>query len=549
MLKEIRLVSFKGFHDFTVPLEPFTNFAGLNSGGKTTVLQAIKFVFDLVRVVFGNEIRPSFGEHINWESNPERVIQQFSFNDPDAIWLNRNTTNPCRITVKLDGDIEIDAQVFGRNRYTIDIRKGSVAFRPNPLGDKEKKVIIDILALKAIFVPPIGGTSPSEKFLTQPQMKEELQKGRFAETFRNSLYWLYNDGQKEQFDQVVSLVQQYIPESRLLPPRLSHDNPPQALLEFDDNGQRYDIALSGAGLRTLVNLASVLIQSGSSLLLIDEPDAHLHSSLQRAVARMLIDFVAEAGVQIITATHAPDFIAEVPVDSLLWIDRADREARRISDLGKALADLLKSSVIAAKLRDGKSTADVVEHLPKVLKELLCRDVKVVALCDNDYELPEPEDEHSVAVTLPRKEVENFLVDPTLFADAAKSAAKAREGHSAEPAPYPTENDVAIQLNALIESKKAYIRSQVIWKYRERLPSSLAEPTKEQQADDWFNQQWSVESWRLAMVPGKKVLSELRGWCSQKYHLTVTINALLSSLNQVPSELKVVLERVVGKLRA
>src|SRR5690606_5334422 len=136
---------------------------------------------------------------------------------------------------------------------------------------------------------PLGATSGTEQWLPHVNFAQQLQQGRYVETWRNSLYWLYNDGDKGRYKDVVDLVRRYIPESAILPPRLSHDNPPSVIIEFLEEAQKYDIGLSGAGLRSLLNLASVLLLSGSRLLLLDEPDSHLHSSLQRVIARMLYD--------------------------------------------------------------------------------------------------------------------------------------------------------------------------------------------------------------------------------------------------------------------
>jgi predicted ATP-dependent endonuclease of OLD family len=47
-LSQIQIRRFRGFRDFTVNVGQFTNFVGENSRGKTTILQAVKFVFDTV---------------------------------------------------------------------------------------------------------------------------------------------------------------------------------------------------------------------------------------------------------------------------------------------------------------------------------------------------------------------------------------------------------------------------------------------------------------------------------------------------------------------
>jgi hypothetical protein len=54
---------------------------------------------------------------------------------------------------------------------------------------------------------------------------------------------------------------------------------------------------------------------------------------------MLIDFASEQNRQLLVATHAPDFISEIPAPSLVWIDRSTVEAKQCNEVGRVLADL------------------------------------------------------------------------------------------------------------------------------------------------------------------------------------------------------------------
>jgi predicted ATP-dependent endonuclease of OLD family len=61
--------------------------------------------------------------------------------------------------------------------------------------------------------------------------------------------------------------------------------------------------------------------------------------LQRQIAQMMMDFVSEKEAQIITASHSPDFLSEIPSSQLVWIDRNEREARQCNNIGSMLVDL------------------------------------------------------------------------------------------------------------------------------------------------------------------------------------------------------------------
>jgi len=54
---------------------------------------------------------------------------------------------------------------------------------------------------------------------------------------------------------------------------------------------------------------------------------------------MLADFSQEQGVQLVVATHAPDLISELPLESLVWIDRTRSEAGKTNSLAAFLSDL------------------------------------------------------------------------------------------------------------------------------------------------------------------------------------------------------------------
>jgi energy-coupling factor transporter ATP-binding protein EcfA2 len=572
----VSLKSFKGFRDFRIPLEAFTNIVGLNSRGKTSILQAVRFAFELMRHAFNGSRRGADFGNVQWSFGPSDVLNRYSLSDPAAIWFGRNTTSPCQVTLRFSGDIEVEAKVTGPSRCELDVRFSGKSSKHQPLTEEQRIQIHELLALNVVFVPPLGATSSVEHWLNKVNFDQEAQRGRYAETWRNSLFWLYNDGDKDSYKRVVELVLRYIPDAAILPPRLSGDHSPNVIIEFKEHGQKYDIGLSGAGMRSLLNLAAVLLLSESRVILLDEPDAHLHGTLQRSIARMLADFSAEHGVQIITATHAPEFLSETPIESVRWVDRGEREARPANSLARVLVDLgsissteaanvgaaaavlfvegltdkrvlasafvrcgLKdpttdSTVAVAKLPDGKSSADGVRMLPTLMKSISHRDIRVACLVDNDWELTgetsAPSDDG--IVSLPRKEIENHLIEPSVFAVAAKRAAEKRGG-----ARYPEESAVRVQLDAIIEPLKETVRCQLAWRYRESLSNGLDHTTREQRAGQWFAEKWKDPEWRIRAVPGKIVLASLRRWCQSTYQLTVSDRLLADSMVPDPALVK------------
>lgn len=70
--------------------------------------------------------------------------------------------------------------------------------------------------------------------------------------------------------------------------------------------------IANLALSTLSNMGSGLVLHKPDLLLLDEPDAHLHPTLVKDLFNQIISPLAEAGMRIIVTTHSPTTVAQAP---------------------------------------------------------------------------------------------------------------------------------------------------------------------------------------------------------------------------------------------
>ena len=109
----------------------------------------------------------------------------------------------------------------------------------------------------------------------------------------------------------------------LLPTLGDSANPPPIRIRYRESGSEHeqlDIAQSGAGLHTFLSLAQLIRQSTAKILLLDEPDSHLHASQQNTVVQLLSSIAVEDDRQVILATHSPETRRRL-AGSRLWSTR------------------------------------------------------------------------------------------------------------------------------------------------------------------------------------------------------------------------------------
>ncbi|MGH9425832.1 MAG: ATP-dependent nuclease [Terriglobia bacterium] len=313
MIRRVVLRRFKRFHEEAFEMPGHIVLAGPNNTGKTTVLQALAaWGLAISRWKELNDFRT----HNSVYAKAPIARQAFSavpLRVFDLLWNRRSytrNTNP----------IEIEVQTGLGKRVAVELIPDSteqIYVRPKPDADIELiKSSPEMGGM--VYVPPMTGLSTQEPVYTRPKLNQLLGQGKPGDVIRNLLVEAHQS--EEAWAKLTESIRKIFGYD-LLPPDASG---PDILLEYrlDPGEARYDVASAGSGFQQVLMLLSFLHTRPGSVLLLDEPDAHLHIILQDTIYSELRSVAAITNSQLIVATHSEVIINSVdPIELCMLLDR------------------------------------------------------------------------------------------------------------------------------------------------------------------------------------------------------------------------------------
>jgi hypothetical protein len=362
MLTRLLIRNFKRFEDVDVELGKAVVFIGPNNSGKTTALQALA-LWDI-------GLR-KWNEKRKGKETPE-VRSGVTINRGDLIavpvpeanllWRGlhvrssqiqdgKQQTRNIRTDITVHGVTGGQTWVCGlefdyANDESFYCRPLRLSEGKNP----ERMPIPDVSsAVRVGFLPPMSGLAAVEDRLDPGAIHRRLGEGRTAEVLRNLCLQVLTDAEgRERWAKLKGRIgrlfgvfleePQYLPERGEV--RMSYRDGWSADGLDPPRGPRLDLSSSGRGLQQTLLLLAYLSANPGTVLLLDEPDAHLEILRQRQIYQILTDAASEQRSQIIAASHSEIVLNEA----------ADRDVvvafvgkpHRIDDRGSQVLKSLKS---------------------------------------------------------------------------------------------------------------------------------------------------------------------------------------------------------------
>lgn len=304
MLDKVRVQRFKSVVDAELRLGNVTVLVGPNNAGKSSLLQAIQFA---VSVAQSLELSGARGWIRAEGARPGSLsTQQLIYTplrDVDALAHGgalRTNSNEVSVTFETDdlGSAEVTVKKGKNKNVQVNISGQLLGSRLERLNEPF-----------SVVAPGLAGIPAVEAFQSSGVVQRAAARGDANSVFRNVLLLLSrNPTAWGNFERSLA---QIFPDVRIE-------------VEFDDasdeyisawstreGGPRLPVESSGTGVLQAIQVLSYVGLYEPRLLILDEPDAHLHPDNQRKLARLLVALAEERSFQVLISTHSRHMLDEL----------------------------------------------------------------------------------------------------------------------------------------------------------------------------------------------------------------------------------------------
>ena len=357
MLTRLKLRNFKKFSDAEIELGKAVVLIGPNNSGKTSVLQALA-LWDIGL----RQWNLKRGGKASPEKRPGVTISRrdlISIPVPDAnlLWRDLNVrhvekvdgkqqTQNIRIDVILEGITEDRPWSCGfefdySNEESFVCRPvRQPGFENGPVKNARfTEIPPECGNVRIAYLPPMSGLAATEPKWEPGRVSVLLGEGQTAQVLRNLCYQIFERAEpKSEWNELVRSIEALFGVT-LLPPRYLKERGEITMAYQEPSGVEFDLSSSGRGLQQTLLLLAHLYANPQTVLLLDEPDAHLEILRQLQIYQLLTDVGERQGSQIIAASHS-EVILNQAADRDMVIALVGRP-HRIDDRGGQVLKSLK----------------------------------------------------------------------------------------------------------------------------------------------------------------------------------------------------------------
>jgi hypothetical protein len=189
------------------------------------------------------------------------------------------------------------------------------------------------------FLPPMSGLAAVEPKWEPGRISVLVGEGQTAQVLRNLCFGIAESA-PDQWREVLKHIR-FLFGVNLDSPQYIAERGEINMTYREPSRIRLDISASGRGLQQTLLLLAYLYGNPGSVLLLDEPDAHLEILRQRQIYQLLTQVARQQGSQIVAASHSEVVLNEAADRDVViaFVGSPHRIDDRGSQVLKALAEI------------------------------------------------------------------------------------------------------------------------------------------------------------------------------------------------------------------
>ncbi|AZB33382.1 AAA family ATPase [Chryseobacterium bernardetii] len=297
IIEKIRIKNFKNIQTLEIYLDSVNVLVGSNNAGKSSILQAIQFAVSIAQT--------STLENTWWRRNSNIL--------PTSLTPEQLIYSPIKNVYKLghggkldinrENSIQVEFWEKDSDEYTkVLIRRGknkniATEIHNQVLGEQLRSIDNPF----SVYVPGLAGIPAHEEFRSPGILNRAAARGDANNYFRNIVYQLKSNDQK--WTKFIEDFKSIFPNVDII---IDFNFAKDEFIEISvqKDGKSLPVDAAGTGVLQTLQILSYINLYQPKILILDEPDSHLHPNNQRLLAEKLHSLAVENDFQIILSTHS-----------------------------------------------------------------------------------------------------------------------------------------------------------------------------------------------------------------------------------------------------
>lgn len=338
----ISIENFKIFgRNIRVDLTNPTVLVGPNNSGKTSVLQA--FALWSLGIKAWNVQKGKSNARIRYGVPINRLnLSQLPVQNARFLWNNcevrKGSTE--QIPVIITVGLEVDGELYHCPIEFTQNNSELIYCKPKEFFVDNNRVLQIAVNMQVNLLYSMSGIAIEEVRLPKERVNYLMGQGMTSEVLRNLCFTLYEDN-SEDWKKIVKWMDKLFGMKIQSPKYIETKGALELTYRHHNSKRPLDIASAGRGALQILLLLTYMCAHKSSIILVDEPDAHLEIIKQRTVYALLNEIANANNIQLIIATHSEVILNEAIDNSIAMILEGEVKSISLSNKAQDIRPLLK----------------------------------------------------------------------------------------------------------------------------------------------------------------------------------------------------------------